>query len=375
MPALSQPAIKLDASTQTIVCEGCWRVSESLEIVLSQIKQLPTQSKAVIDMRAVEQLDSVGVWVLSELIAQQSTPSFTPVVQGLSAKQKELFELISPQLKAVDSPLEKISPPDWITRLGKNSIIHGLQLVFLITFLGELTLSFSSTFIRKSKLQWASFLNTIYETGYRALPIIALLAALIGVVLTYQMGQQLKTYGANIYIVGLLGVGVLQEFGPLIAAIIVVGRTSSSFTAQLGTMQINQEIDALRTMGLAPMQYLVVPKVLGLLVAMPLLILWADIFGVLGGMLISKFMLGIGFYGFLTRFPATIELMTLFNGLIKAPVFALIIGSVGCFQGLSVEGGADSVGKQTTRSVVQAIFLIIIADAIFSTILPWQALS
>ncbi|MHB1222257.1 MAG: MlaE family ABC transporter permease, partial [Gammaproteobacteria bacterium] len=214
-----------------------------------------------------------------------------------------------------------------------------------------------------------AFANVIYSTGYLGLPIIGLLSFLIGVVLTYQMGLQLKTYGANIYIVDLLGLSVLREFSPLITAIMVAGRTGSAFTAQLGMMKLNQEIDALDTMGVTPGELLLLPRILGLTLVLPLLTVWADIFGVFGGMVMANNMLGISWYDFLHRFPNVIPLKNLLIGVGKAPIFALLIASIGCFQGMLVKGGAESVGRNTTRSVVLSIFFIIVADAAFSVIL------
>jgi len=210
--------------------------------------------------------------------------------------------------------------------------------------------------------------DVVYKTGYQALPIIALLSFMIGVVITYQMGVQLKSYGANIFIVDLLGLSVLREFGPLLTAIMVAGRTGSAFTAELGTMKVNREIDVLNTMGVTPAELLLLPRIIGLVIALPLLTMWADIFGVLGGMVMSKDMLGIHWQDFLLRFEQQIPVRALLIGLGKAPVFALIIASIGCFEGMQVKGSADSVGKQTTRSVVWAIFFIIVADAIFSVL-------
>ena len=188
------------------------------------------------------------------------------------------------------------------------------------------------------------------------------------------MGLQLETYGANIFIAYLSGMAIFREFAPLITAIIVAGRTSSAFTAQLGSMKINEEIDALLTMGLSPTELLVLPKVIGLLLVFPLLIFWADVFSILGAMLMSKSMLDVGYVDFLQRLKATVGLDQLMLGLYKAPAFAILIALVGCFQGFRVESTADSLGSQTTKSVVQALFLIIIADAIFSIAYSWLGL-
>jgi len=189
--------------------------------------------------------------------------------------------------------------------------------------------------------------------------------------LTYQIGIQLEFYGANIYIVGFLGIAILREFGPLLAAIILAGRTSSSYTAQLGLMKANEEIDALKTMGIAPLELLIFPRIIGLIIVMPLLTVWSDIFGLLGGMLMSNATLGVSIRAFLEQFPQDVTLSSFVIGIGKAPVFAMIIAAVGCYHGLRVAGSATSIGEHTTKSVVLAIFLIIIADAIFSIIFSY----
>jgi phospholipid/cholesterol/gamma-HCH transport system permease protein len=187
-------------------------------------------------------------------------------------------------------------------------------------------------------------------------------------VLAYQLGTQLKNYGANAFIVNLIGEAVFREFGPLITAIIGAGRTSSAITAQIGTMKINSEIDALKTMGFSPFDILVIPRVIAALIAFPLLMVWADIFGVLGGMIMTKAYFGMQYWDFLGRFKSVIQVKVLMIGLSKGPTMGLIIALVGCFQGFQVTQTADSVGIQTTKSVVQAIFLIIIVDAIYALI-------
>ena len=204
--------------------------------------------------------------------------------------------------------------------------------------------------------------------GCYALPILALLNFLVGVVLAYQMGVQLQKYGANIFIVDLLGLSILREFAPLITAIIVAGRTGSAFTAEIGSMIINEEIDALKTMGINPVRFLCLPKLLAMVLILPLVTVWGNIFGILGGMIVANNMLHIHFVPFLERFREVIGLSNYVVGLVKTPVFAMIITSVGCFQGLETARRADSVGKQTTKSVVQAIFLIIVVDALFSVL-------
>jgi phospholipid/cholesterol/gamma-HCH transport system permease protein len=191
----------------------------------------------------------------------------------------------------------------------------------------------------------------------------------MGVVIAYQGGLQLQAYGANIFIVELVCLTMLRELAPLITAIMVAGRTGSSFTAQIGTMQVTEEVDALRTIGIDPMDMLVLPKLLALVIALPLLTIFADILSIFGGMVMAKFLLNVSFSEFLKRIPEAVTVTSLMIGVGKAPVFAAIIALVGCYQGFQVSGSADSVGRHTTDSVVQSIFLVIAADAAFSIVL------
>jgi len=195
---------------------------------------------------------------------------------------------------------------------------------------------------------------------------VGLLSFLLGIVVAYQGAGQLKQYGANIFVADLLGLSMLREFAPLITAIIVAGRSGSAYAAQIGTMAVTEEIDALRTIGIPPLDLLVLPKIIALVIALPLLTAYADVLGVFGGMIMARSQLGVGFGEFLDRFVLAVDISTYLVGICKAPVFAIIIAVIGCFQGFRTQGGADSVGRQTTRSVVQAIFLVIVADALFS---------
>jgi phospholipid/cholesterol/gamma-HCH transport system permease protein len=188
----------------------------------------------------------------------------------------------------------------------------------------------------------------------------------MGVVIAYQGGTALQTFGANIYLVNLLAITMLREMAPLLTAIIVAGRTGSSYAAQIGTMRITEEVDALRTLGITPLEMLALPKLIALVIALPLLTVWADALGLLGGMLVSNTFYGISAANFLNRLPEAVWPSTFWVGLVKTPVFAVLITIIGCYQGLKVRGSAEEVGQATTASVVQAIFLVIIADAFFS---------
>lgn len=370
-PLADTKGANLTVEQNKVICRGEWTLPH-LTAVAEKISALGQKSITSIDGQAITTLDSAGAWMLCHLQQQLAAKNHKAAWENFNAEHQALLELIAAKFSKITPPIapKKINP---ITQIGQVTVMHYLQMIEFITFWGETLVSFWRAF-QVRRFQWRALLFVIEETGFQALAIVGLLSFLIGIVLAYQTAEQLKLYGANVYIVPILGIAVLQEFGPLITAIIVAGRTSSAFTAQIGTMKVNAEIDALQTMGFSPINWLVLPKIFGLLISLPLLFIWADIFGLLGGIIVSDHMLKIGFYGFVAQFTQVVDLSTFLNGLIKAPVFSLIIATVGCFHGFKVSSTADSVGRETTKSVVQAIFLIIIADAIFSIILPWQTI-
>lgn len=372
MKQTTKAKASIDFFKTSILCRGIWKVN-TMQPVIQAMNRIPLiQSEVIIiDCSGIQGMDTAGAWFLWSLVQHISQKAKVNIV-GLTKNRQLLFQSIQ------DIPHEqfprKPSHHTILYQMGEESIAKINHLHGFVKFLGQFTTTSLNILKNPANLAYKHVLMIIDETGVRAMPIVALLTFLIGVVLAYQMGLQLQMYGANVYIVTLSGMAILREFSPLITAIIVAGRTSSAFAALIGMMKVNQEIDALNTMGVSAIERLVVPRVLGLLIALPLLSFWADVFGILGSMMMAKSMLDIGYYDFITRLRDTIELQTYVIGLIKAPVFALIVAFVGCFQGFQVTGDADSVGRQTTKAVVQAIFLIIIADAIFSVMFSWQGI-
>ena len=249
---------------------------------------------------------------------------------------------------------------------GRRAVATGQQALAFLAFTGEVAAAGLGLLRRPRAWRWRVLLREIELGGFDALPIVGVTAFLLGVVVAYQGADQLRHYGANIFVVELVGYAMLREFAPLITAIIIAGRSGSAHAAQIGTMVVGEEIDAMRTLGIDPLQRLVWPKLLAMLVALPLLTVFADLTGVFGGMVMARAQLGIGFAEFTDRFGRVMQGSALLIGVGKALVFAVIIALVGCFQGLRTAGGADSVGRQTTAAVVQAIFLVIVADALFS---------
>lgn len=364
-------AIDVEAAGANFNCSGPWVVTS----VHRLIKNLPhliklAATQVTVDAEGIGQFDTAGAWLLYQFCLQLEQSNKEVNLVGLTPEHQTIYQLIIQQSQKIP-PMKPWRPPNWLYHLGKSTVGKVTQLWDYSAFLGEFILELGHCIRRPWHFQWQGFLGIIEQAGYRAMPIIALLQFLIGLVIAYQVGLQLKLYGATIYVVGLSGVAVFQEFGPLITAIIVAGRTGAAFTAQLGSMKINQEIDALLTMGISPMRRLVLPRWLGLTTSLPLLTIWADVFGIMGAMLISQYALNVSYHEFWVYLPVDTAFKNYLIGMCKTPVFATIIAMVGCFQGFQVSYSADSVGERTTKCVVQSIFLIIIADAAFAVLFGW----
>ncbi|MCG8354731.1 MAG: ABC transporter permease, partial [Kiloniellales bacterium] len=218
------------------------------------------------------------------------------------------------------------------------------------------------------RLRLTALVSHMEQAGLNAMPIVGLLSFLIGVVLAYQGADQLARFGAQIFTVNLVGIGVLREMGIILTAIIVAGRSGSAYTAQIGTMMVREEIDAMRTIGLDPMDVLVMPRVIALLLVMPLLAFYADLMGLLGGAVMATVVLDISLVQFARQLNDAVPLWSFWVGIIKAPIFGFVIALVGCFEGFKVSRSAESVGLRTTAAVVEAIFIVIVLDAMFSVL-------
>ncbi len=358
--------VAYDQETQQLICRGKWNLStlSQLEILLNAIS-LPTTGVLHIDGTGIETMDTAGAWLLSSRIQRWTQTGLTPQLKEFSEQANKLLEIVRQKITNI-KPEPQATPDSFFARIGKNTVNQLAEFNTYLGFIGKLTMEMLRIGLHPKHIRWNAVASVIYRNGLEALPIVALLSFMIGVVITYQMAMQLRSYGANIYIVDLLGLSILREFGPLLTAIIIAGRTGSAFTAQLGLMKVNQEIDALDTMGITSAEILILPRIFGLFIALPLLTIWADIFGVLGGMIMSHSSLSITWDEFIRRFDYAIPLRALLIGLGKAPIFALLISTIGCFQGLQVKGNADSIGENTTRSVVLGIFFIIVVDGLFS---------
>lgn len=354
---------------QELRCMGEWDVAHLAELnaAIQQLSLAKFQS-VTINGAQLKRLDSAGAWVLISFQRQLEAKNIKVTLNQFSDNFKTLIALVQKQPLHEKPNLIPIKHR-FLAWLGRRTCEMWWAFQDYVAFIGHIGVEAVRVVKNKSKLHLNAYASVIYNNGYLALPIIALLSFMIGVVITYQMGLQLQSYGADIYIVDLLGLSILREFAPLLTAIMVAGRTGSAYTAQLGMMKINQEVDALNVLGVTPAELLLIPRIIGLTISLPLLTMWANMFGIFGGMVMANSMLSITWYDFLHRFPHVIPLKSLLIGLGKTPIFALIIATIGCYQGMKVKDNADSVGANTTRSVVLAIFYIIVTDAFFSIIL------
>lgn len=351
-------------------CSGAWTLEGCTDLERRLARRRPPAGDLILNGGAIQALDTTGALLLLNRLADLRQGGRQVQLLNLRPEYQALLELVAERRQAAQVPhtagRRSLNP---VAALGRAVWLKLLHASGLLAFLGETTVVLLKTLLQPRRLRWQAILANLQHAGLEAVPIVGLLAFLIGVVIAYQGGNQLRYYGANIFIVDLVALIMVRELAPLLAAIIAAGRTGSAFTAQIGTMQITEEVDALRTIGINPFEMLVLPKLFSLCLALPLLALFADAASLFGGMVVAATLLEVDFATFLQRLPQVVTPFSFLFGIGKTLVFALVIALVGCYQGFQVRGGADSVGRQTTESVVQAIFLVIVVDAIFAVLL------
>jgi phospholipid/cholesterol/gamma-HCH transport system permease protein len=352
-------------------CEGSWTLAHLADLE-RQIASLPETLTAPANCNAagVDAMDTAGAWLLRRTLNRYERDGRPVAMNDLSADFAALLQTVTQSWSrsALRQPPSSFSRMERFSRFVWSYLTHTLK---ALGFIGETTVAFGALIAEPRRIRWRVLLYNLQVDGLQAMPIIGLLSFLMGIVIAYQGSEQLRTFGANIFIVDLVGISLLREIAPLLTAILVAGRSGSAYTAQIGTMTVTEELDAMRSLGISPMSLLVLPRALALVIALPLLTVFADVVGVFGGMLIALSQLGVTFTEFLNRFEYAIVLRHYLIGIAKTPVFAAIIALVGCYQGFQVFGGVDSVGRHTTISVVQAIFLVIVTDAFFSILFSW----
>ena len=371
----SKPLAQIDAIRAEVTvrgdqafCHGAWTV-HGVGGLHERLRKLawPAAAEAVLDCAGIDAFDTAGAWLLSDTVQIRAAAGQTLHLANLRSEYQVLLRLVEARTPAAPPPPPP-PPLRFIEQIGFRAWRWMAQAQGMLAFLGESFATFLRALRHPRHWRGRAVLHNIQHAGFDALPIVGLLSFLIGMVIAYQAASQLARYGANIFIADLVGHSILRELAPMMVAVIVAGRSGSAYAAEIGTMKVSEEIDALRTMGLSPFEMLVVPKMVALVIVLPLLTVYADVLGTLGGFVVANVKLEVDLYTFLDRFDDTIKLSAFLFGVGKAPVFAVVIVMAGCFQGFSASGSADSVGRHTTISVVQSIFLVIIIDAMFSVL-------
>jgi phospholipid/cholesterol/gamma-HCH transport system permease protein len=356
-----------------LIVGGSWVIGEArrLDPVLRSLDA--TGSNYVeIDCGALDQVDTTGAWLLlrTKRILEHRGITVQPV--NVRPEYRALVHTIDYECRAPPVELPPRHTFTWrLERIGRG-FCHALHQGYeLIGFFGLVVFETIATIVQPTRLRWTALVHQMEETGLNALPIVGLLSFLVGVVFSYQGSGQLREFGAELFTVNLLGIGFLRELGGLLAAIIVAGRSGSAFTAKIGTMKVSEELDAIQISGLNIIEVLVLPRLLSIIITLPLLTFYSSLMGLIGGAAMCYLNLGITVPAFLHQLQTAVVGWTFWVGLIKAPVFAFIIALVGCHQGFEVERNASSVGRHTTQAVVESIFLVIVADAAFSITFSW----
>ena len=361
----------ISVSDDVIHCQGPWTFPNLAELERrGGMIRWPDAPSVIYDAGGVTAMDTGGALLLQQSIDALRRAGRRASLRGLKPEFAELLHLVETQSSHFDQG-RTVTPSGWAVRLTRASEQLRESAIHALAFVGESTVALSRSLTRPSSIRWRAVLRVLELDGVRALPITGLLTFLVGVVIAYQGAEQLRKFGTNIFIVDLVGISLLREIAPLIVAILIAGRSGSAYAAEIGTMKVTEELDAVRTLGISPMELLVLPRLVALIIALPLLTVYADVLGVFGGMLIASGQLNVSFTEFVARFEEAVPVRHFLIGLGKAPFFAAIIALVGCYQGFQIRGGVADVGRHTTISVVQSIFLVIVFDAICSILTSW----
>jgi phospholipid/cholesterol/gamma-HCH transport system permease protein len=357
-----------DGATLSLAPTGAWVIAQAATAdALLMVTPLEGRASVAIDLSGLTRMDTAGAWLIHRTRRTAESHGALVTVTGAQVKFDTLLQAIAARDQLAPKPARH---EPWYTAIVIRAG-HALEDAWTTTkealaFLGLLLESMFRCIIEPRRFRLTSTVYHMEQAGLNAVPIVALMSFLVGAVLAFQGATQLQKFGAEVFTVNLVGISFLREVGILLTAIMVAGRSGSAFTAQIGSMKLREEIDAMRTLGLNPMEVLVVPRVTALIIMMPVLGFIGAMMGLAGGMMILWITSGMSPWAYVERVNDAVSLWSFWVGMIKAPVFGLLIGLIGCFEGMKVEGSAESVGQRTTMSVVEGIFIVIVADAFFS---------
>ncbi|TAL68117.1 MAG: ABC transporter permease [Bacteroidetes bacterium] len=321
------------------------------------------------DFSNIKHYDSYLILLINNLKELSKSKRLAINLIGVTPKMAKFIELFGKEQSAeINNIISTGFWENYFSHIGQLTLTGLTDVKLFIEFLGEIISKFFSLFIHPGKMRWKEFPFHLTKSGVNAVPIVFLIVFLIGMISGYQGAMQLRQVGADIYIADLIGISITRELAPLMTAILVAGRSGSAFAAELGTMKVSDEIDALKSMGFDHIHFLILPRIIAVMFAMPFLVMLANFAGILGGMLAALSTLELTMVGYLNEMQTALSFGDVFSGLIKSIVFGFLVSSIGCFRGLQVHGGAESVGKYTTAAVVTGVLTIIVADAIFTLI-------
>ena len=358
-----------DGDSLRLAGAGAWTSANAGMLeqqIASTASRHGTAKRVAIDMGAVERLDTFGAWLLERLVRSFSTRGCATEITGLKQDDRALFDELR-RVQPASAPRRRGNPlVGWLESVGKAVVSAGESFLAMLNMLGALAVALARVVVRPGNFRLTSLVHQLDNVGWRAVPIVLLITFLIGCIIAQQGIFHFGKFGADIYVVDMVGVLVLREIGVLIVCIMVAGRSGSAYTAELGSMKMREEIDALRTMGFDPIEILCLPRVLALIIAVPILTFLGSLAALYGGGLVAWAYGGIDPDVYLQRLREAITLDTFKVGMIKAPFMALVVGVVACVEGMKVKGSAESLGLQTTASVVESIFLVIVMDGLFA---------
>ncbi|MEA3552979.1 MAG: ABC transporter permease [Campylobacterota bacterium] len=363
-------SIKRQNDTSIILdVKGDWLKNNLVDVntKLQEISSNIDNISIIFDFENTTKIDSAGIILVLSNMTTYINNNCNVTVINMTTEQKTLL-LFYRQNKVSNKIIIKKEKTNIFYKIGKTFYTYLMSFMQFLNFVGENFYFFLQTLIHPSQIRFKAIIKQIDLSGIRALPIVILTSFLIGLVIAYQGAEQLQQFGANIFIVEMVSISVIRELAPMITAIVIAGRSASSFTAEIGTMKITQELDAMKTMGFEPAVFLVMPRIIALMIALPLIVFLADLVGIFGGMVVANLQLGISYTEFIDRLYTEVDIRHFLIGIAKAPIFGFIIALIGCYRGFQVTGSTDSIGKYTTISVVNAIFWVIALNAIFSVL-------
>jgi phospholipid/cholesterol/gamma-HCH transport system permease protein len=331
----------------------------------------PSPASLTVNLDKVTYLDDFGALVLAELKNSMRDAHKAFCLTNARDNIKRVLAILNFDNLGDRTPLPEKKNPNMFLRLGEGVFWLASDLKFLFSFIGSICLAAIHVIRHPKSLRTHDTLSAMEKIGVDALPIVSLISFLLGLIMAFMSSVQLRQFGANIYVASLVGLAMVRELGPIMTAIIVAGRSGSAFAAEIGTMQVSEEVDALFTMGFDPTRFLVIPKLVAALVTVPILTIFSNIFAILGGLVVGVSMLDLTTSAYITQTMKTLSVFDVSLGFLKSGVFALLITLIGCLRGFRVRGGATAVGQATTSAVVSSIFLIILSDAVFAVILRY----